>query len=76
MNAVIDLSFSLQLIQFLSQLRNCLKQIGFEAVVGYLENRLIGFYFIIYLLVLMATITLESFIPAKCCTAPEMPTAT
>ena len=52
------------LAERIHQLRHDFKQIPDQPVIRHLEVRL-----------LMATMTLDSFIPARCWMAPEMPTA-
>ena len=55
--------------QLFFELRQRREQIGDQAVIGNLEDRRL-------FILLMATITLLSFMPARCWRAPEMPTAT
>ncbi len=53
----------------LDEFRDGREQVGDEAVVGHLEDRRF------FGSLLIATITFESFMPARCWIAPEMPTA-
>ena len=58
----------LAFLQGLDQFRHSREQVRLQPVVRHAEDRRFGS-------LLIATITFESFIPAKCWIAPEMPAA-
>jgi hypothetical protein len=68
-------SLTLELGDLLGQLWAHLEEVSLQSVVGNLENGLVGIYIWKHVLVLTATMTFESFMPARCCTAPEIPKA-
>ena len=59
LSAALRKFLSFELLHFFSQLRDSFEEIGYEAIIGDAKDRASGS-------LLIATITLESFIPAKC----------